>query len=218
MRSSTADRSDLRLHRRASLRARGQPICQVLQTAPSTYWRRRAAERDPSRRSARQLRDEQLQVEIRRVFDDNFAVYGHRKVWAQLNREGIVVARCTVQRLMRQMGLHGAVRGQAWKTTTRADEAARRPADLVERGFAVPAPKRLWVIGPHLRRDLARIVYVAFVIDAYARRIVGWRVSFNLWTDLALDALEQAIHDRRPDEGTGLIHHSDRGGQYLAIR
>jgi putative transposase len=190
-----------------------EPICSVLPIAPSTFY---AAKSSPP--SARRLRDEQLMVEIARVFDDNFAVYGHRKVWAQLTREGIDVARCTVQRLMRQMGLHGAVRGRAWKTTTRADEAARRPADLVERQFAVEAPNRLWVSDLTYVATWRGFVYVAFVIDAYARRIVGWRVSSNLRTDLALDALEQAIHDRQPGDGDGLVHHSDRGGQYLAIR
>lgn len=202
------------------------PICEVLQIAPSTYWRRRAAERDPARRSARQLRDEQLQVEIRRVFDDNFAVFGHRKVWAQLNREGIAVARCTVHRLMRQMCLQGAVRGRAWKTTTRPDEAAMRPADLVDRQFTVEAPNRLWVSDLTYVATWHGFVYVAFVFDAYARRIVEWRVTFHLRADLALDALEQAILDRRPDESTGLVRHSDRRGQggfnwssqHLAIR
>jgi putative transposase len=189
-----------------------EPICEVLPIAPSTYY---AAKTSPT--SPRRLRDEQLMVEIRRVFDDNFAVYGHRKLWAQLNREGITVARCTVQRLMRQMGLHGAVRGRAWKTTTRSDESARRPADLVERQFTVEAPNRLWVSDLTYVATWRGFVYVAFVIDAYARRI-GWRVSATLRTDLALDALEQAIHDRQPGEPGGLIHHSDRGGQYLAIR
>jgi putative transposase len=190
-----------------------EPICRVLQIAPSTYYDHKA--RPPS---ARTLRDQQLQVEIRRVFEDNFAVYGHRKVWAQLNREGIEVARCTVQRLMRQMGLHGAVRGRAWKTTTRSGEAARRPADLVERQFGVEAPNRLWVSDLTYVATWRGFVYVAFVIDAYARRIVGWRVATNLRTDLALDALEQAIHDRQPGAGGELVHHSDRGSQYLAIR
>jgi putative transposase len=190
-----------------------EPICEVLPIAPSTYY---AAKSSPP--SPRRLRDRELTVEIRRVFDDNFAVYGHRKVWAQLNREGISVARCTVQRLMRQMGLHGAVRGRAFKTTTRADESARRPADLVERQFTVEAPNRLWVSDLTYVATWRGFVYVAFVIDAYARRIVGWRVSTTLRTDLALDALEQAIHDRQPAGTGGLIHHSDRGGQYLAIR
>jgi hypothetical protein len=189
-----------------------EPICRVLPIAPSTYY---AAKSSPP--SPRRLRDEQLMVEIARVFDDNFAVYSHRKVWARLTREGIDVARCTVQRLMGEMGLQGAVRGRAWKTTTRADEAARRPADLVERQFTVAAPNRLWVSDLTYVASWRGFVYVAFVIDAYARRIVGWRVSSNLRTDLALDALEQAIHDRQPADGDGLVHHSDRGGQYYEI-
>ena len=191
-----------------------EPICEVLPIAPSTYY----AAKSSSPPSARRLRDEQLQVEIRRVFDDNFAVYGHRKIWAQLNREGIPVARCTVQRLMRQMGLSGAVRGRAFKTTTRTDETARRPADLVERRFVVEAPNRLWVSDLTYVATWRGFVYVALVVDAYARRIVGWRVATNLRTDLALDALEQAIHDRQPGSGNALVHHSDRGVQYLAIR
>ena len=185
-----------------------EPICAVLPIAPSTYY---AAKSSPP--CARRLRDRELMVEIRRVCDENFAVYGHRKIWAQLNREGIVVARCTVQRLMRQMGLSGAVRGRAWKTTTRADETARRPADLVERRFGAEAPNRLWVSDLTYVATWRGFVYVAFVIDAYARRIVGWRVATNLRTDLALDALEQAIHDRQPDADTMLVHHSDRGVQ-----
>ena len=190
-----------------------EPICRVLQIAPSTYYDVKA--RSPS---ARARRDQQLMPEIRRVFDDNYRVYGHRKVWAQLNREGIVVARCTVQRLMRQMGLHGAVRGRAWKITTVASEQAARPADLVERQFTVEAPNRLWVSDLTYVATWHGFVYVAFVIDAYARRIVGWRVSSSLRTDLALDALEQALHARHPESVQGLVHHSDRGVQYVAIR
>ncbi len=195
-----------------------EPIAAELQIAPSTYYEHKAAQADPSRRSARAVRDAGLQVEIRRVFDENYGVYGHRKVWAQLNREGIDVARCTVQRLMRQMGLHGAVRGRSFKVTTRPDETARRPPDLVGRQFTVDAPNRLWVSDLTYVATWRGFVYVAFVIDAYARRIVGWRVSNSLRTDLALDALEQALHDRLPLRTGTLIHHSDRGGQYLAIR
>ena len=190
-----------------------EPICAHLPIAPSTYYDAKA--RPPS---ARAMRDAALMVEIQRVFEDNYAVYGHRKVWAQLNREGVAVARCTVQRLMRQMGLHGAVRGRAWKTTTIASESSARPADLVERQFTVDEPNRLWVSDLTYVATWRGFVYVAFVIDAYARRIVGWRVSNSLRTDLALDALEQAIHDRQPQDGDGLVHHSDRGVQYVAIR
>lgn len=190
-----------------------EPICRVLQIAPSTYYDAKA--RPPS---VRALRDRELMTEIRRVFDGNYQVYGHRKVWAQLNREGHVVARCTVQRLMRLMGLQGAVRGRAWKTTTITSQQAARPADLVERRFTVEAPNRLWVSDLTYVATWRGFVYVAFIIDAYARRIVGWRVSSSLRTDLALDALEQALHDRQGDGIEGLIHHSDRGVQYVAIR
>ena len=190
------------------VRSSGSSRSAHLPIAPSTYHDAKA--RAPS---ARAVRDATLAVQIRRVFDDNYAVYGHRKIWAQLNREGIVVARCTVQRLMRQMGLHGAVRGRAWKTTTVPSEQPARPADLVDRQFTVEAPNRLWVSDLTYVATWRGFVYVAFVIDAYARRIVGWRVSNSLRTDLALDALEQAIHDRQAEGVDGLVHHSDRGVQ-----
>ncbi len=150
--------------------------------------------------------------------DENFAVYGAEKVWRQLNREGIAVARCTVRRLMNEMGLVGAVRGRAFKTTTVAGEEASRPADLVDRDFRVNRPNGLWVSDLTYVATWRGFVYVAFVIDAYARRIVGWRVSTSLRSDLALDALEQAISEREDDQERRLVHHSDRGVQYLSIR
>ncbi len=190
-----------------------EPICEVLQFAPSTYYD--ATRRPPS---ARRLRDDQLKCEIERVFEANYRVYGYRKIWRQLLREGFDVARCTVQRLMREMGLKGAVRGRAVKRTTVADTTADIPRDLVDRQFAVQAPNRLWVSDLTYVATWRGFVYVAFVIDVFARRIVGWRVSTSLRTDLALDALEQALHDRTRAGLDGLVHHSDRGVQYLAIR
>ena len=190
-----------------------EPICYVVQVAPSTYW---SAKRRPP--CARAVRDDQLCVEIARVHAENFAVYGADKVWAQLNREGIRVARCTVERLMRRLGLRGAVRGKRFRTTT-PDTAAQRPRDLVDRQFKVPAPNRLWVADLTYVRTWSGFVYVAFVTDAYSRMIVGWQASRSLRTDLALHALEQAIWSRRRDgaELAGLVHHSDRGVQYLSI-
>lgn len=166
---------------------------------------------------ARAHRDQKLRPEIQRVWDENLQVYGARKVWRQLNRESIPVARCTVQRLMRGMGLRGAVRGRRFKTTV-ADTAVDRPLDLVDRDFAVSRPNRLWVSDLTYVATHQGFVYVAFVIDAYSRRIVGWRASRSLRTDLALDALEQAIYNRGPEASRRLIHHSDRGVQYLSIR
>lgn len=156
--------------------------------------------------------------EIRRVFDDNYGVYGVRKVWKQLGREGFVVAKCTVRRLMRQMGLRGATRGKAWTTTTIPDDLLARPGDLVERVFVADAPNRLWLADITYVPTRAGFVYVAFVTDVFSRRIIGWRASQSLETGLALDALEQAIWDRLDGDTTGLIHHSDRGSQYLSIR
>jgi len=194
-----------------------EPICAVLPIAPSTYYAHRACRLDPERRSAREKRDEVLRVEIRRVFEESFGgVYGVKKVWRQLLREGIAVARCTVGRLMRQMGLRGAVRGRAFKVTTLADEASARPSDLVQRAFVAARPNELWVADITYVATWAGFAYVAFVIDVFSRAIVGWRVSSSLRSDLALDALEQALHQRSPSEG--LVHHSDRGVQYLSIR
>ncbi len=192
-----------------------EPICRVLQFAPSTYW---SAKRRPP--SARQLRDEWLKGEIRRVHAENFGVYGAPKVWAQLNREGIGVARCTVERLMRQMSLAGVVRGKPHRTTIAADDPAARPADLVDRRFRAYEPNRLWVADLTYVRTWAGFVYVAFIVDVFSRRIVGWQAAQSLKTDLALVALEQAIWERnRHGVGLeGLVHHSDRGVQYLAIR
>jgi len=185
-----------------------EPICRVLQFAPSTY---RSQKRRP--RSARSIRDEALKVEIARVHGENFGVYGAPKVWAQLNREGIRVARCTVERLMCDLGLHGAVRGKTKRTTIPAEDHAGRPADLVDRQFTASAPNRLWVADLTYVRTWSGFVYVAFITDVFSRRIVGWQASRSLGTDLALNALEQAIWERnRPGiDLDGLIHHSDRG-------
>jgi len=194
-----------------------EPICKVLPIAPSTYYAHKAREADPALRSARAQRDEQLRVEIQRVWDANFKVYGVRKVWRQLRREGFAVARCTVARLMREMGLRGAVRGRRLKTTV-PTETADQPLDLVERDFSAERPNQLWVSDLTYVATWRGFVYVAFVIDAFSRRIVGWRVSNSLRSDLALDALEQAIWEREETERRRLVHHSDRGVQYLSIR
>ena len=193
-----------------------EPICDVLPIAPSTYYEHRARQLDPERRPERAKRDEKLSGEIRRVWDENFSVYGAEKVWRQLRREEIDVARCTVERLMRVNGLRGAVRGRAYKVTTVADSAAVRPPDLVQREFRAERPNQLWVADLTYVATWAGFVYVAFVIDVFARSIVGWRVSSSLRSDLALDALEQALHARAPADD--LVHHSDRGVQYLSIR
>jgi len=193
-----------------------EPICDVLPIAPSTYHGHSARRRDPEKRPARAKRDDELRVEVKRVFDENFAVYGAEKVWRQLIREDVAVARCTVERLMREEGLRGAVRGRAWKITTVADEAAKRPADLVHREFTATRPNQLWVADITYVATWVGFVYVAFVVDVFSRTIVGWRVSSSLRSDLALDALEQALHARQHDGR--LVHHSDRGVQYLSIR
>jgi len=195
-----------------------EPICAVLPIAPSTYHAHKARERDPSLCSARAQRDAALRPEIQRVWNENRQLYGAMKVWKQLNREGVFVARCTVERLMRDMGLRGAVRGRAFKATTIPDELAERPMDLVERQFTASRPNELWVSDLTYVATWRGFVYVAFVIDVFARRIVGWRVSSSLRNDLALDALEQAISEREDDAGDRLVHHSDRGVQYLSIR
>jgi len=191
---------------------RVEPICRVLPIAPSTYFAHVTKRADPTKASARARRDGELCPEIRRVFDENFAVYGVRKVWRQLGRENVTVARCTVARLMRQMGLQGVVRGKAARTTI-SDRATPCPADRVNRQFQAPRPNALWLSDFTYVATWQGFVYVAFVIDAYARRIVGWRVSRTAHAGFVLDALEQALHDRRPVEGGGLIHHSDRGVQ-----
>jgi putative transposase len=193
-----------------------EPICEVLPIAPSTYYAHRARKENPELQPARAKRDAHLRPEIRRVWTENLEVYGADKVWKQLLREGQEVARCTVERLMRGLGLRGAVRGRAFTTTTRADDAATRPPDLVHREFHATRPNQLWVADITYVATWAGFVYVAFVIDVFSRCIVGWRVSNSLRTDLALDALEQALHARRG--ANGVVHHSDRGTQYTSIR
>lgn len=194
-----------------------EPICKVLPIAPSTYHAHVARRADPAKRSARAKRDAALKPEVRRVFDDNLQVYGVRKVWRQLRRENHDVARCTVERLMRDMGLQGAIRGKPVRTTV-SDKTAPCPLDHVNRQFRAPGPNVLWVSDFTYVATWAGFVYVAFVIDAYARRIVGWRVSRTAHASFVLDALEQALHDRRPVHQGGLVHHSDRGSQYVSIK
>ena len=194
-----------------------EPICKVLPIAPSTYHEHAARRAEPGRAPARVRQDAVLRVQIRQVFDENFKVYGVRKVWRQLQREGIDVARCTVARLMREMRLQGAVRGKTIKTTTR-DTATPCPADRVNRQFGALRPNAIWFCDFTYVATWRGFVYVAFVIDAFARRIVGWRVSGTAHASFVLDALEQALHDRRPVPNGGLIHHSDRGVQYVSIR
>jgi putative transposase len=192
-----------------------EPICSVLPIAPSSYYEHKARQTDPSRLPERLVRDIELRAEVERVWKENRSVYGARKVWLQLQREGFEVARCTVERLMRRMGLHGVVRGRRYKVTTIVDETAQRPADLVQRNFTADRPNQLWVADITYVATWTGFVYVAFVTDVYSRKIVGWRVSNSLRSDLALDALEQALH-ARPKNGD-LIHHSDRGVQYVSI-
>jgi putative transposase len=189
-----------------------EPICQTLAIAPSSYYAARV--RPPS---ARAVRDTELSTDLRRIHRANYAVYGARKLWHALRREGTEVGRDQVGRLMRGLGLAGAVRGKV-KRTTVASELSPRPADLVERVFVAPAPNRLWVADITYVSTWSGFVYTAFVIDAFSRAIVGWRVSSSLRAELALDALEMAIWSRRAPDLAGLVHHSDRGGQYLAIR
>ncbi|MCK1782616.1 IS3 family transposase [Bradyrhizobium sp. 132] len=194
-----------------------EPICKVLPIAPSTYHAHVAKRRDPAKLSARARQDAALKIEVRRVFDQNFSVYGVRKVWRQLKREGFDVARCTVARLMRDMGLQGVIRGKPVKTTI-SDKAAQCPLDQVNRQFKAPRPNVLWLSDFTYVATWTGFVYVAFVIDAYARRIVGWRASRTAHASFVLDALEQALHDRRPVRRGGLVHHSDRGSQYVSIK
>lgn len=192
-----------------------EPICALLSIAPSTYYDRKAQQANPDRLSNRSKRDAALRPEISRVWEENFQVYGARKVWRQLNREGIPVARCTVERLMRASGLSGAVRGRKARTTI-ADDTGARPSDLVCREFSASRPNQLWVSDLTYVTTWQGFVYVAFVIDVFSRMIVGWRASRSPRTDLALDALEQALW-ARPDTRQ-LVHHSDRGVQYLSLR
>jgi len=193
-----------------------ESICRMLPMAPSTYHSHRRKKVHPELRSERAKRDDALRPEIQRVYNDNFSVYGPRKVWRQLVREGIQVARCTVERLMREMGLYGVIRGKAFKKTTVSDEALERPRDLVKRSFTADRPNQLWVADITFVATWSGFVYVAFVVDVFSRCIVGWQVSKSLRSDLALDALEQALAARPRNDN--LIHHSDRGVQYLSIR
>jgi transposase InsO family protein len=193
-----------------------EPICSVLQFAPSAYRRHAARQRDPSLISQRAQRDAELKPQIQRVWDSNMQVYGADKVWKQLNREGVRVARCTIERLMGSMGLHGVTRGKVVRTTV-PDANAPCPLDRVNRHFKADRPNQLWVSDFTYVSTWQGWLYVAFVIDVYARRIVGWRVSKSMHTDFVLDALEQALYARQPDRDS-LVHHSDRGSQYVSIR
>jgi putative transposase len=192
-----------------------EPICANLPIAPSTFYEHKAREADPNRLPDRAKRDLELSVDIQRVWEENFQVYGVRKVWRQMNREDIEVARCTVERLMKRLGIEGARRGRSCRTTI-PDNAAERPADLVRRQFVADRPNQLWVADITYVATWSGFAYVAFVTDVFARRIVGWRVARSMRTDLVLDALEQALWSRRGAEG--VIHHSDRSSQYLSIR
>ncbi len=184
--------------------------------APSCYWRHAARQRKPELRSARAQRDDGLVADIQRGWHANWQVYGADKVWLQMNREGIRVARCTVERLLKRLGLHGARRGKKVRTTV-ADLAAACPLDRVNRQFKADRPNQLWVSDFTYVSTWQGWLYVAFVIDVYSRRIVGWRVSRTRHTDFVLDALEQALYARQPD-ANALVHHSDRGSQYVSIR
>jgi len=194
-----------------------EPICRVLPIAPSTYYAHAVRRADPTRLSARAKRDDGLMPEVERVFEENFRVYGVRKVWRQLKREGHDVARCTVARLMRTLGMQGVIRGKPVRTTI-SDKATPCPLDHVNRQFKAARPNALWLSDFTYVATWAGFVYVAFVIDAYARRIVGWRASRTAHAGFVLDALEQALHDRRPLHRGGLVHHSDRGSQYVSIK
>ena len=200
---------------RSGMPYRGEPICRALEIAPSGYYDHKVREADPTRQPARAQRDRVLRGDIDRVWRANRRVYGARKVWRQRGHEGVTVARCTVERLMRADGLRGVVRGRRVRTTI-PDLVAERPRDLVERAFRAERPNQLWVADFTYVATWRGMVYVAFVIDVFSRRIVGWRASASMRTDLALDALEQAVYDRETD--AGLICHSDRGSQYLSIR
>jgi putative transposase len=194
-----------------------EPICKALQVAPSAYWREAAREREPTLYPPRLQRDAALRPEIERVFKGNLSVYGADKVWRQLKREHIAVARCTVERLMRRLGLRGAMRGKGVRTTV-PDAKAPCPLDRVNRQFRADRPNQLWVSDFTYVSTWQGFVYVAFVIDVFARRIVGWRVSSSMQTDFVLDALEQALFARQSGRDGELIHHSDRGSQYVSIR
>jgi putative transposase len=202
--------------RSGGLRWGVEPIYRILQIAPSTYY---AAKSRPA--SARSVRDTELKAEIQRVYDSNYVAYGADKIWDHLsNVDGVRVARCTVERLMRQMGISGVRRGRSWVKTTTSDDGTERPADRVERDFTAAAPNRLWLADLTYVKTHAGWVYVAFIIDAYSRFVVGWQASRTLRADLAIDALEMAVFNRTRAGAdlAGLIHHSDRGSQYLSIR
>ena len=192
-----------------------ESICAQLPIAPSQYYEQKAREADPVRLPPRWRRERILQPEIRRVYEENFGVYGARKVWRQLGREGIAVARCTIERLMHELGLHGVVRGRKRRTTI-PNDLAERPLDRVNRQFQASRPNQLWVADFTYVATWSGFVYAAFVIDVFARRIIGWRVARSMHTELVLDALEQALWAR--SDATGVVHHSDRGRQYLSIR
>src|SRR5262249_7726418 len=195
-----------------------EPICRLLPIAPSTYYRYKVQQRDPTKRSARAQQDAVLRAIIRRIWTEHHEVYGHRKVYRQMGNEHLRTARCRVRRLMREMGLKGATRGRAWVTTTQPAPAPDRPRDLVDRQFTATRPNQLWVADFTYVATWRGFGYVAFVIDVFSRRIVGWRASTSLQTDFVLDALEQAIYARRTERLDGLVHHSDRGTQYLSMR
>ena len=188
-----------------------------MQIAPSGYWRHAARQRDPQLRCPRTQRDDTLVPHIERVWQANMRVYGADKVWKQMNREGVVIARCTVERLMKRLGLQGVRRGKVVRTTL-SDMKAPCPLDRVNRQFKAERPNQLWVSDFTYVSTWQGWLYVAFVIDVYARRIVGWRVSTSMHTEFVLDALEQALYARQPERDGALIHHSDRGSQYVSIR
>jgi putative transposase len=193
-----------------------EPICKVLQVAPSGYRRHAARQRNPALRCQRDQRDDTLMPHIQRVWDTNLQVYGADKVWRQMNRESLAVARCTVERLMKHLQLQGARRGKVVRTTI-PDKVAC-PQDKVNRQFKADRPNQLWVSDFTYVSTWQGWLYVAFIIDVFARRIVGWQVSRSMHTDFVLDALEQALYERQPESQDALIHHSDRGSQYVSIR
>ena len=194
-----------------------EPICEVMQIAPSGYRRHAACQHKPELRSARAKKDEALIPQVEQVWQANMQVYGADKVWKQMNREGTAVARCTVERLMKRLGLQGVRRGKVVRTTIQ-DRAMPCPLDRVNRQFKADRPNQLWVSDFTYVSTWQGWLYVAFVIDVFARRIVGWRVSSSMRTDFVLDALEQALYDRQPERQDALVHHSDRGSQYVSIR
>ena len=194
-----------------------EPICRVLPIAPSTYYQHVAVSKEPGKASGRARRDAELRQDIRRIWKENRGVYGARKIWHSLLREKRQVARCTVERLMRSMGLRGVIRGKK-VITTNPDTARPCPDDKVNRQFLAEAPNQLWVSDFTYVQTWSGTVYVAFIIDVFARMIVGWKVSTSMTTQFVLDALEQAIWQRKPSGNKALIHHSDRGSQYLSIK